>query len=90
MTTHSNREYVLVWLALLLLLAGTVAATLLVPSPASYALNGVLAFAMAGLVFGGFMGLRAADGLTRVFALAGFGWLVFLLVLTLSDYLTRT
>ena len=87
--THENRAYVLVWLGLLVLLGANVAATTLVATPASYALNMVCAFGMAGLVFGGFMGLRAADGLTRVFALAGFGWLVFLLVLTLSDYLTR-
>jgi cytochrome c oxidase subunit 4 len=78
-----------VWIALLALMGATVATTVLLTTPLAYALNFALAVAMAALVLLDFMGLREADGLTRVFALAAFGWLIFLLVLTLADYLTR-
>ncbi len=80
---------VTVWGALLALLAASTLAAVLVPGPAAHMFSLACALAMAGLIFTWFMGLRSADGLLRVFALAAVFWLALLLALTLSDYLTR-
>jgi cytochrome c oxidase subunit 4 len=48
-----------------------------------------IAVSMATLVIWFFMGVRRATMLTRLFACAGFFWLLILFGLSLSDYLTR-
>lgn len=77
------------WAGLLLLLTGSVLVTALVPGPAFIALNIGFAVLMAALIFIVFMKLRSADGLLRLFAMGGLMWLGFLLLLSLTDFLTR-
>lgn len=83
------RTYFLIYLALLLLLAVTIAVAYLDLG----ALNPVLAVGIASvkafLVILFFMGVRHSDRLTRVFVAAGFLWLALLIGLTLTDYFTR-
>ena len=78
------------WLALLSLLAMTVALAY-VPLGAG---NAVVALSIgtmkAGLVAAIFMELRNRNGLTLVFAAAGLFWLGILLWLGLMDFMTRT
>ncbi|WP_063958276.1 cytochrome C oxidase subunit IV family protein [Bradyrhizobium manausense] len=78
------------WLALLALLALTVALAYL-PLGAG---NGVVALTIgtikAGLVAAIFMELRHRGGLTLIFAGAGLFWLGILLWLGSMDFLTRT
>ncbi|MDN5870266.1 MAG: hypothetical protein L0H73_06040 [Nitrococcus sp.] len=77
------------WVGLLLLLAGSVLITALVPGPAYIAVNMGFAVLMAALIFTVFMKLRGAEGLLRLFAVGGLMWLGFLLLLSLADFLTR-
>lgn len=79
----------LAWVALLLLLAGSVMITALVPGPALIALNLLLAVLMAALIITVFMGLRSAGGLLRVMALGALMWLFFLPLLAISEFLAR-
>lgn len=83
------RSALLTWIGLLALLATGVAITVLAPGPAAHGTVLVLAAIMAGLVFNGFMGLGAASGLMRLFALGGLLWVGFMLFFTLADFLTR-
>ncbi|MEX1081337.1 MAG: hypothetical protein WEC99_04890 [Halofilum sp. (in: g-proteobacteria)] len=78
-----------VWGALLLLLAASTATAVLVAGPMAHAFSLASALAMAALIVTWFMGLRTADGLLRVFALAAVFWLALLIALTLADFLTR-
>jgi len=84
-----TRSYVLVYLALLLLLGATIGAAYMDLGPLNLALTLLIATLKAGLVLVFFMHIRESSGLVRFFALAGLIWLVILIGLTLSDYLTR-
>lgn len=77
------------YVALMVLLALTAAATLLPSGPWALPLSLAIAFAKLLLVFLFFMQLRYQRGLVRIFAAAGFFWLAIAGVLTFSDYLTR-
>lgn len=81
---------VLVWLALLALLASTAAVGLL-PLPQLHPLLN-LAIALAKTVLIGlfFMHLRGASTLARLAAVAGFLWLALLIGLSCSDFATRS
>jgi len=81
---------VAVWAALMLLLAATAGASFLPLGPAKPFVAYAIAAAKAGLVLWFFMEMRREDGLVRLAAAAGFVWLLFLLVLTASDMLTRS
>jgi cytochrome c oxidase subunit IV len=83
------RRYTLTWLALLALLAATVASTALALGPFKPVANLGLAALKAALVLTVFMELRHAGVLTRVFALAGAALLAVLIGLSLADLLTR-
>jgi cytochrome c oxidase subunit 4 len=89
---HTPRPaaYVGVFLALLALTALTVAVSRIDLGP----MNTVAALAIAGLkatlVGLYFMHLRWSDRLVRTAALAGIFWLIILVTITLSDYLSRT
>lgn len=80
---------IVVWAALLVLLAASTLVAVVAPGPAAHAFSLACALAMAGLIFTWFMGLRTADGLMRVFALAAVFWVALLITLTLADFLTR-
>jgi cytochrome c oxidase subunit 4 len=80
---------VLVWLALMVLLTITVAATFAPFGPWKVAINMAVAFAKAGLIFWFFMHLKEQTWLARLVAVAALGWLLILLGLTQTDVLTR-
>jgi cytochrome c oxidase subunit 4 len=83
------RDLLLVLGALLALLALTAGSALLPPAPWKTAFGLLIAVAKLAVIALFFMRLREHRGLTRVFAAAGLFWLGLLLVLVLSDYLTR-
>ena len=79
----------LVWLALLALLALTVGCSFL---PLGVAKAGVaygIAAIKAALILWFFMEMRREGGLARLAAIAAFVWLSILLTLSAADYLTR-
>ena len=84
-----RRTYLFVYLALLLLLGTTVGAAFLDLGVWNTVIAVTIAFAKAMLVLLFFMGIRYSDNLSRLYAAAGFIWLLILFGLTLTDYLTR-
>jgi len=80
---------ILVWLALLALLALTVCAAYLPLHPFRIAISLGIAFMKAGLIALVFMRLNKSSTLVRIAACAGFLWLIFMFVLTATDYLSR-
>ncbi|MEC9483435.1 MAG: hypothetical protein UMU75_08980 [Halomonas sp.] len=80
---------VLAWGSYLVILGGSVAATKWVPGTLGNVFSLICAFVLASLILTFFMGLRAADNLLRVFALAGIMWLTFMVSLTMADYFSR-
>lgn len=80
---------IVVWGALLGLLAASTLAAMVAPGAAAHTFSLACALVMAALIVTWFMGLRTADGMLRVFALAAVFWLGLLLALTLADFLTR-
>lgn len=83
------RGYFIVFLALLVLLAFTVAAAYLDIGIWSTLLAVTIATVKALLVMLYFMHLRYSSRLIWLFAGLGFGWLGIMIVLTLSDYVSR-
>jgi cytochrome c oxidase subunit 4 len=82
-------EDVLVWVALLILLALTMGAGFADWGPLSTALSFLISAAKTALIAYFYMHIKRERGMTRVFALAGITWLGILFALTLSDYLSR-
>jgi cytochrome c oxidase subunit 4 len=83
------RTILVAWVALLALLALTIAASF---APLGRALPFVsygIALAKTAVVVWIFMELRARDGLQRIALAAGFAWLAILFVLLFADNLTR-
>ncbi|MDX1686915.1 MAG: cytochrome C oxidase subunit IV family protein [Candidatus Promineifilaceae bacterium] len=87
--TDSFFSYLLVFLALLALLAATVVVARVDVGRLNLALGLGIAFTKALLIVLFFMHLRHARRLTWVAAAAGLFWLAILFLLTLSDVLTR-
>ena len=83
------RTYLLIGAALWGLLALTVLAHFSHLGPFSLVVSLAIAIAKAGLVAAVFMHLRRGDAIARLFAATGLFWLVLLMGLTLSDFLTR-
>lgn len=83
------RRYLITWLALLGLLLLTLGSALLDLGVMNLVLNLGFAGAKALLVLAVFMHLYDARPVMRLTATVGFVWLGLLLLLTLSDYLTR-
>lgn len=86
---QARKRLTIVWLALLALLALTVAGSFTVTGAASAVVSFGVAVAKAALIFWFFMQLRTEKGLIRVFALAAIAWLAILLVFATIDYATR-
>ncbi len=84
------RGPVLIWVLLMLLVAGTYAAAV---SPLAAPLKTVIHFLVVavqvGLIGMFFMNLRVARGLIWFAAVAGLYWLVIMFVLTFNDYKSR-
>jgi caa(3)-type oxidase subunit IV len=83
------RAPILAWGAYLVVLGASVAATLLAPGLMGHIFSLLCAAILASLILVFFMGLRAADNLLRVFALAGLMWLTIMVSLTMMDYVSR-
>jgi cytochrome c oxidase subunit 4 len=85
----SLKSYVLIFLALLVLMALTTGVAFIDLGP----LNTVVALAIAGckmmLVVLFFMHILYSKNLTKIVAAAGLLWLMILLMLTMSDFATR-
>jgi cytochrome c oxidase subunit 4 len=79
----------LVYLALLLLLAATIGVAFVDLGFLNPLIAVTIAIIKAVLVILFFMHVRGSSQLTRVFVLAGFFWLLILVGLTFTDYLTR-
>lgn len=85
----SLRTYLLVWGALLVLLAVTAASAFFKLGTVNAVVNYAISVAKMLLVMVFFMHLKAGNGLLRIVAAAGFFWLMLLIGLSLSDVLTR-
>lgn len=81
---------VLVWAALMLLLALTVGASFLPLGEWRVVVGYGIAAIKAALVLWFFMEMREDAGLTRLACLIGFAWIAILLLLISADYATRT
>jgi cytochrome c oxidase subunit IV len=78
------------WAALMLLLALTTGLAFVPLGMAQLGVSLAIACTKALLVLLLFMELKASSGLVRVFACAGFFWLLIMIVLTSADYTHRT
>jgi cytochrome c oxidase subunit IV len=86
---HQIRTYVLVYLALLALMAATVAIAFVNLGVLNPVVALSVAVVKAVLIMLFFMHLRESPRVVWVYAIAGFFWLLILLVLTMADFLTR-
>ena len=91
MTSHVTplKTYLAVFVALLVLLALTVAASYLSLGRFNVVIALVIATAKTFLVMLFFMHVRYSGRLIWVYVGVGFFWLAILLALTMSDFLTR-
>jgi cytochrome c oxidase subunit 4 len=80
---------VLVWVALCLLLATTVASAYVPLGLFNSVINLVIAALKAALIAVFFMNLSHSSALVRLAAAAGVFWLSFMFILAASDYLSR-
>lgn len=78
------------WFALIILLALTTASAFIPLGTANLFISLGIAAAKALIVLLFFMELRAGTALVRVFAAAGFFWLMIMIALTTADYTHRT
>jgi cytochrome c oxidase subunit 4 len=88
--TREEWEDVWIWVALLLLLALTMAVSFGKWGPLSTALSFLISIVKTGLIAWFYMHLKHDKGMTRVFAVAGVAWLVIMFTLTLNDYASRS
>ena len=86
----TTRTVWLCWAALMLLLAATTAIAFVPLGSLNLGISLAIAAAKALLVLLVFMELRASSALVRVFAAAGFFWLLIMITLTAADYTHRT
>jgi len=87
--TIPRKTYVKIWVALLALLVLTWGLSRLNLKPFNTAIALAIAFVKMALILMFFMHMRYTRRVVWIFAGAGFVWLLILLELTLSDYLTR-
>ncbi|MGN6850324.1 MAG: cytochrome C oxidase subunit IV family protein [Sphingomicrobium sp.] len=78
------------WLALIILLAMTTGSAFIPLGTANLFISLGIAVMKALIVLLFFMELRASVALVRVFAAAGFFWLMIMIALTTADYTHRT
>lgn len=83
------RHLVYAWLALLALLALTLASAYVPMGQGNVAINFAVAFAKTVVVMVLFMHAAASGGFVRLLAVAGFAWLLVLAGLGWVDYGTR-
>jgi cytochrome c oxidase subunit 4 len=83
------RVYLATWLGLIVLLLITLGSAYIPMGSINVLLNLLIATAKTLLVMIFFMHLRTEQPIVRLAAAAGFFWFGFMIVLTLSDFLTR-
>ena len=88
-TATSRRTYVVIYLALLALLAATIIASRFNLGPLGLAIAIGIAVVKALLIMLYFMHVRFSSRLTWIFASAAFFWLAILIGLVMTDYLSR-
>jgi cytochrome c oxidase subunit 4 len=81
---------VLIWLILMLLLAGTAAASFVFTGLLGLVVSLTIAVAKSGLIYWRYMHLNEEPPLLRVAALAAGAWLTILLIFLCVDDLTRS
>jgi cytochrome c oxidase subunit 4 len=84
-----RRTYIFVWIALLVLTFATTAIAKIDMGPFNVYVALTIAVVKAMLVILFFMHVNHTHGITRVYVAAGFFWLMILVGLTLTDYLSR-
>jgi len=84
------RIYLIIFVTLLVLTGVTTTVAYVNLGPLNVVVMLLIAFFKASLVILYFMHVRFTGRLTQVAAVSGFAWLAILIVLTLSDVLTRT
>jgi cytochrome c oxidase subunit IV len=84
------RIYLIIFVTLLVLTGVTTAVAYVNLGPLNVVVMLLIAFFKASLVILYFMHVRFTGRLTQVAAVSGFAWLAILIVLTLSDVLTRS
>lgn len=91
--THSHipkiGTLVAVWAALIVLTFSTTAASYLELGEWNIVLAMAIALTKVSLVAWIFMGVRYSTSLTRLFCIAGLVWLVIMMIVTSSDYVSR-
>jgi cytochrome c oxidase subunit 4 len=85
----STKAYLYVWLGLMLLLAATWGFSILPFHAYSLVVSMGISIAKTALIILFFMHMKYSPKILWLFAGAGFVWLIILLELTLSDYVTR-
>jgi cytochrome c oxidase subunit 4 len=85
----TRAQIVVIWLVLLLLLASTMAGSLVFSGAAGLVVSLGIAFTKAGAIYWKYMHVGEQPGLLRVAAFAAGAWLVILFLFTTIDYLTR-
>jgi cytochrome c oxidase subunit 4 len=88
-TATLRRTYVVIYLALLALLAATIIASRFNLGPLGLAIAIGIAVVKALLIMLYFMHVRFSSRLTWIFASAAFFWLAILIGLVMTDYLSR-
>ncbi|WP_148863659.1 cytochrome C oxidase subunit IV family protein [Marinobacter fonticola] len=89
MNYMNYRPMLLTWIGLLILLGVSVLGASMTSGVLQLVISLTCAALMAALVMTFFMRLRSAEALIRLYALGGFLWLGFLILMTMADYLTR-
>ena len=85
----SVKVFILVWMGSLTLLSITAGGACLHPGPFRTVLSLIVAVAMMLLQMLFYMRLWYRSGLMRLFAFSGFYWLLLMIGMSLTDYLTR-
>jgi caa(3)-type oxidase subunit IV len=88
-TAHVWLKPAVGWLALLAMLAATIGAAYAPLGELSIAFNLLFAGLCVGLIGIVFMNLAKSSVLVRIASGAGIFWLLFLFIMTASDYLSR-
>lgn len=83
------RDYVLVWLALVVLTFTTTYVGFIDMGEFNIVVALLIAVIKMSLVIWIFMGVRYTSSLTKLFVVAGFFWFLILIVMTGQDYITR-
>ena len=85
-----RQTYYIVFVALLTLTATTVGVTYIEMGRFNLIVALLIAFVKATLVVLFFMNVKTSSPLTKLFVIAGIFWMFIMILLTFSDYVSRT